>query len=95
MFPNLRFDRLSESDASAFKNKDEVRYAAMTIGTQIGYDFTKVAVFSESQETDLTQALPFYNVETVASNTLIKSKALSDIDAFNLQFLYNLLKSMP
>lgn len=95
MFPNLRFDRLSESDASAFKNKDEVRYAAMTIGTQIGYDFTKVAVFSESQETDLTQALPFYNVETVASNTLIKSKALSDIDAFNLQFLYNLLKLMP
>lgn len=95
MFPNLRFDRLSESDASAFKNKDEVRYAAMTVATQIGYDFTKVAVFSESQETDLTQALPFYNVETVASNTLIKSKALSDIDAFNLQFLYNLLKSMP
>ena len=95
MFPNLRFARLSESEASAFKNKDEVRYAAMTIGTQIGYDFTKVAVFSESQETDLMQALPFYNVETVASNTLIKSKALTETDAFNLQFLYDLLKSMP
>lgn len=95
MFPNLRFDRLSESDASAFKNKDEVRYAAMTICTQIGYDFTKVAVFSESQETDLLQALPFYNVETVASNTLIKSKALTETDEYNLQFLYGLLKSMP
>lgn len=95
MFPNLRFDRLSEEDAPAFRNKDEVRYAAMTICTQMGYDFTKVVVFSESQETDLTQSLPFYNVETVASNTLIKSKALTDTDAYNLQFLYNLLKSMP
>lgn len=95
MFPNLRFDRLSEEDAPGFRNKDEVRYAAMTIATQIGYDFTKVVVFSESQETDLTQSLPFYNVETVASNTLIKSKALTDTDAFNLQFLYDLLKSMP
>ena len=95
IFPNLRFDRLSETDAPAFKNKDEVRYAAMTICTQIGYDFTKVVVFSESQELDLSQALPFYNVETVASNTLIKSKALTEIDEFNLQFLYDLLKSTP
>ena len=95
MFPNLRFDRLSEEDAPAFRNKDEVRYAAMTICTQMGYDFTKVVVFSESQETDLTQSLPFYNVETVASNTLIKSKALTETDEFNLQFLYDLLKSMP
>ena len=95
IFPNLRFNRLSETDAPAFKNNDEVRYAAMTICTQIGYDFTKVAVFSESQELDLSQSLPFYNVETVASNTLIKSKALTEIDAFNLQFLYDLLKSKP
>jgi hypothetical protein len=95
IFPNLRFNRLSETDAPAFKNKDEVRYAAMTICTQIGYDFTKVAVFSESQELDLSQSLPFYNVETVASNTLIKSKALTEIDEFNLQFLYDLLKSKP
>jgi hypothetical protein len=95
IFPNLRFNRLSETDAPAFKNKDEVRYAAMTICTQIGYDFTKVVVFSESQELDLSQALPFYNVETVASNTEIKSKALTEIDEFNLQFLYDLLKSTP
>jgi len=95
IFPNLRFNRLSETDAPAFKNNDEVRYAAMTICTQIGYDFTKVAVFSESQELDLSQSLPFYNVETVASNTLIKSKALTEIDEFNLQFLYDLLKSKP
>jgi len=92
IFPNLRLDRLSETDAPAFKNKDEVRYAAMTICTQIGYDFTKVAVFSESQEMDLSQSLPFYGVETVASNTLIKSKALTEIDALNLQFLYDLLR---
>jgi len=44
---------------------------------------------------DLSQALPFYNVETVASNTEIKSKALTEIDEFNLQFLYDLLKSTP
>lgn len=94
MFPDLRFSRLTETESQVFRNKDEVRYAAMSICTQIGYDFTKVVVFSESQELDLTQSLPFYNVQIVQEGTVINSRALTQTDEFNLRFLYDLMLGM-
>lgn len=94
MFPDLRFSRLTGTESQVFRNKDEVRYAAMSICTQIGYDFTKVVVFSESQELDLTQSLPFYNVQIVQEGTVINSRALTQTDEFNLRFLYDLMLGM-
>ncbi len=91
-FPDLRNSQLTEADKALFKNSDEVMYAAMLICTPLGFDFSKAVELSESQATDLSQMLPYYNVQVVNAQTVIKSNGLTRIDEMNLEFLYKLIK---
>ncbi len=91
-FPDLRNSQLTDADKALFKNSDEVKYAAMLICTPLGFDFSKAVALNESQANDLTQLLPYYNVQVVNGQTVIKSSGLTRIDEVNLEFLYKLMK---
>lgn len=91
-FPDLRNSQLTEADKALFKNSDEVKYAAMLICTPLGFDFSKAVELSESQATDLSQLLPYFNVQIVNAQTVIKSNGMTRIDEVNLEFLYKLMK---
>jgi hypothetical protein len=91
-FPDLRNSQLTDSDKALFKNSDEVKYAAMLICTPVGFDFSKAVQLNESQANDLSQLLPYYNVQIVNGQTVIKSSALTRIDEVNLEFLYKLMQ---
>lgn len=91
-FPDLRNSQLTEADKALFKNSDEVKYAAMLICTPLGFDFSKAVELNESQANDLSQLLPYYNVQIVNGQTVIKSSGLTRIDEVNLEFLYKLMK---
>jgi hypothetical protein len=91
-FPDLRNSQLTEADKALFKNSDEVMYAAMLICTPLGFDFSKAVELNESQATDLSQLLPYFNVQIVNSQTVIKSNGMTRIDEVNLEFLYKLMK---
>jgi hypothetical protein len=91
-FPDLRNSQLTEADKALFKNSDEVMYAAMLICTPLGFDFSKAVELNESQATDLSQLLPYFNVQIVNAQTVIKSNGMTRIDEVNLEFLYKLMK---
>jgi hypothetical protein len=91
-FPDLRNSQLTEADKALFKNSDEVKYAAMLICTPLGFDFSKAVELNESQATDLSQLLPYFNVQIVNAQTVIKSNGMTRIDEVNLEFLYKLMK---
>ena len=91
-FPDLRNSQLTEEDKALFKNLDEVKYAAMLICTPLGFDFSKAVELNESQATDLSQLLPYFNVQIVNAQTVIKSNGMTRIDEVNLEFLYKLMK---
>ncbi|MCL9980400.1 MAG: hypothetical protein NBV77_03040 [Bacteroidia bacterium] len=91
-FPDLRNSQLTDSDKALFKNSDEVKYAAMLICTPLGFDFSKAVELDESQANDLSQLLPYFNVQIVNGQTVIKSSALTRIDEVNLEFLYKLMQ---
>jgi hypothetical protein len=91
-FPDLRNSQLTDSDKALFKNSDEVKYAAMLICTPLGFDFSKAVELNESQANDLSQLLPYYNVQIVNGQTVIKSSGLTRIDEVNLEFLYKLMQ---
>jgi hypothetical protein len=91
-FPDLRNSQLTEEDKALFKNLDEVMYAAMLICTPLGFDFSKAVELNESQATDLSQLLPYFNVQIVNAQTVIKSNGMTRIDEVNLEFLYKLMK---
>jgi hypothetical protein len=91
-FPDLRNSQLTEADKALFKNLDEVKYAAMLICTPLGFDFSKAVELNESQATDLSQLLPYFNVQIVNAQTVIKSNGMTRIDEVNLEFLYKLMK---
>lgn len=89
--PELRNEILNSELAADLKNTDDVKFAAMYLLAQLGYDFTRVIDFTDEQDMELKAVLPFYNVEIVTENTRVRSKAVTQTDQKNLKFLYDMI----